>query len=105
MPDLTTADLETLQTLVQGVQKIVDAPIAFERGDPDKPRMKEIQNLVALILRSELSPGNAERLVQLLAQLNLLFEEIVGVGTRVSMKPAARLVERAIGVVRGAAGA
>src|SRR5262249_33438652 len=101
MPDLSPSDLTTLQNLMQGVQGIVEAPMAFDRSDPDKNRIREIQKLVGLILRSELSAGNGGRLLQLMAQLKLLFDEIAGVGIRVSMKPAARLVDRAVIVLSG----
>lgn len=103
MADLSTADLAALRDLMQGVQNVVETPIAFDRSDPDKNRMREIQGLVGLIVRSELTAGNAARLLQLMEQVKLLFEEIAGVGTRVSMKPAARLIERAVGVLRNAA--
>ncbi len=100
MADLSTAELTTIRDLMQGVRNIVETPIAFERADPDKNRIREIQGLVAAILQSQITAGNAARLLQLMEQLKLLFEDIAGVGTRVSMKPAARLVERAVGVLR-----
>ena len=101
MTELSTADLQTLQAQLQGVQAAVEAPMAFERGDPDKRRIHEIQGLVAFILQGELSAGNAARLLQLVDQLRLLFEEIVGVGIRVSMKPAMRLVASSLALLRG----
>jgi hypothetical protein len=100
MAEISTTDLTTLQSLMQGVQNVVDAPMAFERGDPDKTRIREIQALAGMILRGELTAGNGDRLLQLLQQLTLLFEGIAGVGTRVSLKPAARLVDHAVGVLR-----
>ena len=103
MTELSTADLETLRELLQGVQAAVEAPMAFERGDPDKQRIHKIQGLVAFIQQREISAGNATRLLQLVDQLRLLFEEIVGVGIRVSMKPAMRMVERSLGLLRGVA--
>lgn len=103
MAEISTADLTTLQNHMQGVQNIVDAPMAFDRGDPDKTRIREIQALAGLILKGELTAGNAPRLLQLLQQLTLLFEGIAGVGTRVSLKPAARLVDHAVGVLRSSA--
>ena len=71
MTELSTADLETLHDLLQGVQAAVEAPMAFQRGDPDKQRIHEIQRLVAFILQGEISAGNATRLLQLVDQLTL----------------------------------
>ncbi len=103
LTELSTTELKGLQELLQGVQATVEAPMAFERGDPDKKRIREIQALVAFILQSELAAGNAVRLLQLVDQLRLLFEDITGVGFRVSMKPAMRMVERSIALLRGVA--
>ena len=97
---MSDIDWATLEKLLHGVQNVVDTPMAFDRGDPDKNRIREIQSLVGLLVRSELPSRNAGRTLQLVQQLKLLFEEIAGTGTRVTMKPAARLVEQAIGHLR-----
>jgi hypothetical protein len=97
---MSDIDWALLEKLLHGVQSVVDTPIAFDRGDPDKNRIREIQALVGLLVRSELPSRNAGRTLQLVEQLKLLFEEIVGIGTRVAMKPATRQVEQALGLLR-----